>query len=133
MVSGRGEPARGSYVRWGMEEVARRKIDRSDQVARATLAEALACFPKWREDVARFAMRAQTMRRPQEREAMLMRCDEIAEEIAAVRADLILDLSEAPQKVSGHSRVIDIERALDNVEASLRDVQARLGAYRVTG
>ena len=57
---------------------------------------------------------------------MLRRCDEIAREIADVRGDLILDLAEAPQPVAGHSRVVDIEKALDNIETALRDVRARL-------
>jgi hypothetical protein len=107
-------------------EVPQRKIDRSDQIAREALADALTFFPKWRGDVARFAIRAERLRGEAEREPMLSRCDEIAQEIAEVRADLILDLSEAPQRVAGHSRVVDIERALDNIEATLRDVRARL-------
>lgn len=106
-----------------MTEIARRTIDRSDQIARAALADALTHFPKWRDDVARFAISAERTRDPT---LMLARCDEIAREIAAVRSDLILDLAEAPQRVSGHSRVVDIEKALDNIEAALNDVRARL-------
>ena len=109
-----------------MRDIPTRVVDRSDQIARAALAEALTFFPKWRGDMARFAIRADRIRRESEREPMLSRCDEIAQEIAEVRADLILDLSEAPQRVAGHSRVVDIEKALDNIEATLRDVRARL-------
>ena len=54
------------------------------------------------------------------------RCDEIAREISDVRGDLILDLADAPRPVAGHSRVVDVEKALDNIETSLRDVRARL-------
>jgi len=113
-------------------EPPQRTVDRSDQIAREALADALTFFPKWRGDVARFAIRADRVRRESEREPMLSRCDEIAQEIAEVRADLILDLSEAPQRVSGHSRVVDIEKALDNIEATLRDVRARLEPRRPT-
>ena len=111
-------------------EAPQRKVDRSDQIARAALAEALTFFPKWRGDVARFAIRADRPVREAEREPMLSRCEEIAQEIAEVRADLILDLSDAPQRVAGHSRVVDIEKALDNIEATLRDVRARLEPER---
>jgi hypothetical protein len=103
-----------------------RSVDRSDQIAREALADALTFFPKWRGDVARFAISADRVRRASEREPMVERCEEIAREIAEVRADLILDLSDAPQRVAGHSRVVDIEKALDNIESALRDVQARL-------
>ncbi len=106
-----------------MTEPQRRTIDRSDQVARAALADALTHFPRWRDDVARFAISADRKRDPG---PMLSRCEEIAREIAEVRLELILNLADAPQRVAGNSRVVDIERALDNIEAALRDVQARL-------
>jgi hypothetical protein len=100
--------------------------NRSDQVARAALADALTFFPKWRDDVARFSMTADRVRGRSDREPMLARCEEIAREIADVRGDLILDLADAPPPVAGHSRVVDIEKALDNIETALRDVKARL-------
>jgi hypothetical protein len=98
----------------------------SDQLAREALAEALTYFPKWRSDVARFEMTAERARKPVERAPMHERCDEIEREIIEVRTALILNLAEAPQQVSGHSRVVDIEKALDNIESALRDVKARL-------
>ena len=101
-------------------------VDRSDQIARTALADALTYFPKWRDDVARFSMTADRLRGGYDREPILARCEEIAREIADVRGDLILDLAEAPQPVSGNSRVVDIERALDNIELALRDVKARI-------
>jgi len=55
-----------------------------------------------------------------------MRCQEIEREIADVRTDLIVNLAEAPQRVSGHSRVVDIEKALDNLERSLGAVRAQI-------
>ena len=108
-----------------MTERVRRTIDRSDQVARAALADALSFFPGWREDLARFAIIAG---RGRDRAPMLRRCDEIAREVAEVRQELILTLAEAPPRVSGNSRVVDMERALDNIEAALHAVQARLRA-----
>lgn len=109
-----------------MADRAARVVDRSDQIARTALADALTYFPKWRDDVARFSMTADRARSRFDPEPMLARCEEIEREIADVRGDLILDLAEAPQPVSGHSRVVDIERALDNIELALRDVKARL-------
>jgi hypothetical protein len=101
-------------------------VDRSDQIARTALAEALTYFPKWRDDVARFKLTAERNRGRLDRDQILARCDEIAREISDVRGDLILDLADAPRPVAGHSRVVDVEKALDNIETSLRDVRARL-------
>jgi hypothetical protein len=99
--------------------------DRSDQIARDALSEALTHFPKWRDDVARFSMTA-ARAKSTDRGSMLMRCQEIEREIADVRTDLIVNLAEAPQRVSGHSRVVDIEKALDNLERSLGAVRAQI-------
>lgn len=109
-----------------MTEIARRTIDRSDQIARSALAEALTRFPKWRGDVALFSVRADRAAGTSEAERMLSRCDEIADEIAEVRAELIIELADAPPRIAGHSRVVDIEKALDNIEMALRDVRSRL-------
>lgn len=59
--------------------------------------------------------------------AMADRCGEIAREIAEVRSDLIFMLAETPQAIAGHSRVVDIEKALDSLEAKLAGVQKQLG------
>ena len=101
-------------------------VDRSDQIARTALADALTYFPKWRDDVARFRLTTERDRGRLDRDQILARCDEIAREISEVRGDLILDLADAPQPVAGHSRVVDVEKALDNIETSLRDVRKRL-------
>ena len=101
-------------------------VDRSDQIARTALADALTYFPRWRDDVARFRLTTERDRGRLDRDQILARCDEIAREISEVRGDLILDLADAPQPVAGHSRVVDVEKALDNIETSLRDVRKRL-------
>ena len=52
--------------------------------------------------------------------------DEEGSELLAARTDLIIELAEAPRVISGHSRVADVEKALDNIEAALKDIERRL-------
>jgi hypothetical protein len=40
---------------------------------------------------------------------------------------LIETLMDAPPRVAGNSRIADVERALDNIEAAVRRVRERLG------
>lgn len=53
-------------------------------------------------------------------------CARIEDEIRMSRTEVILELAEAPRKVTSNSRVVDIERAFDNVEAALRDAKLAL-------
>lgn len=120
------EPPSHRDVAGAMTEIVRRKIDRSDQIARAALADALTHFPKWRDDLALLAIRADRVSGAQDVERIVLRCEEIARELSDVRAGLILELADAPARICGHSRVVDIEKALDNIENALRNVTARL-------
>ena len=61
-----------------------------------------------------------------ERRMMLERCAGIEAELRAARTELIIELGEAPQAIAGHSRVSDVERALDSIEAALADIRHRL-------
>jgi hypothetical protein len=61
---------------------------------------------------------------------MAKECSLIATAIAEARTDLIIELAEAPAKVTGHSRVVDAERALDNVEAALAETQRLMRSMR---
>ena len=61
-----------------------------------------------------------------ERKAMLERCAAIEGELLMARTDLIEGLADAPQKVAGHSRVVDVERALDNIETAVEALRKRL-------
>ena len=47
--------------------------------------------------------------------------------LAAARADLISNLMGAPRKVAGHSRVVDIEKAIDSPEAAIDAARLVLG------
>jgi hypothetical protein len=95
-------------------------------VVRAALEPTLSQFNGWRSDLASFAVRADRQAGDRDRRKMLERLGAIEAELRAARTDIILELAEAPPPIAGHSRVADVEKALDNIEASLRDLQGRL-------
>ena len=103
-----------------------RVMDTSGADARRAVAETLAQFAPWRFDLARFKALAERHFSATERQAMLKRCAEIETQLLAARTELIIGLAEAPRKVAGHSRVVDVERALDNIEASVKALRGKL-------
>jgi hypothetical protein len=42
------------------------------------------------------------------------------------RTDILLALADTPARLAGHSRVVDVERALDSVDTAVRAVELRL-------
>lgn len=100
---------------------------------RVALAEALSHFPAWHDDLARLEVRTARGVPGRERAVMASRCGEIAREIAAVRTDIIFVLADTPQAIAGHSRVVDIEKALDNIELKLAGVRQQLGPSSLAG
>jgi hypothetical protein len=102
----------------------RRAIDHSNREARRAVADVIDRFTRWRVAIANMSGRAELGRLTAvDRERMLKDCMEIENEIAEARTDLLLELADAPVKVTSHSRVVDAERALDNVEVSLAGVR----------
>ena len=95
-------------------------------IIREALEPTLTHFNAWRSDVASMAVKAARHAGDDERRAMLERCAAIEEELLAARTDLLIEFADAPQPIAGHSRVADVEKALDNIEAALRDVERRL-------
>ena len=57
---------------------------------------------------------------------LLRECDDIEQAIRSARAELILRLMDATEKVAGHSRVVDVERSLDSLERALVDARKAL-------
>jgi hypothetical protein len=95
-------------------------------IVREAIEPTLTQFNAWRSDLASFAVRAERHFGDRDRQTMLERCAAIEEELLAARTDLIIELAEAPRAVAGHSRVADVEKALDGIERTLREIEQRL-------
>lgn len=108
------------------EEPVRRQTDTSNAEARGAIQATLAQFSAWRSDLARYAVQVERRLTEAERAAMLARCDEIERQLLEARTDLLIGLADAPQKVAGHSRVGDVEKALDGVAANVAQLRQRL-------
>lgn len=104
----------------------RRTVDRSNADARLAVAEVASRFGPWRTSLAQMSAQADRPVDETLRARLLDHCEAIAGEIRAARTDLILELADAPRKVAGHSRVMDIEGAFDNLEATLERVRDAL-------
>lgn len=104
----------------------RRVMDTSNGEARRAVAETVTRFAEWRADLARFAVTVDRRFTAIERRDMLARCEVIEAELLAARTALIVGLADAPRKVAGHSRVVDVERALDNIEMGVKTLRGKL-------
>lgn len=102
-------------------------MDTSNADARRALAEMLTRFPAWREDLCRFQAHAERRFTAADRQTMLERCAQIDGEVLASRAELVTLFADAPPRLAGNSRVVDMGRALDNIETMLRNVRRALG------
>ena len=103
-----------------------RVVDHSNRDARLAVAEVAARCPPLRARLAVMAARAERSLNDAERSAFLDECTDIQKTVEGARTDLILALMDAPAKVAGHSRVLDIEKAIDNLEAAVSAVRACL-------
>jgi hypothetical protein len=105
----------------------RRVVDTSNGDARRAIQATLDLFPGWRADLAAFDARVERNYTAADRELMLQRCRAIGDGVQAARVSLIESLMDAPPRVVGNSRIADVERALDDIEAAVRRLRKRLG------
>jgi hypothetical protein len=63
-----------------------------------------------------------------ERPELERQCDEIESAIIEARSEVILRLMDAPAAVTSHSRVLDLERAIDSLERALAEARLALRA-----
>jgi hypothetical protein len=101
-------------------------MDTSNADARRALADMLTRFPAWRDDLCRFQAHVERRSTEAERQHIMNRCAEIEGEVMASRTELIMLFADAPPRLAGNSRVVDMERALDNIDVMLRNVRRAL-------
>lgn len=101
-------------------------MDTSNREARLAVHDSLARFNRWRLDLALYSARGDRAPTEAQRVEMLARCTAIQREILDARTDLVAGLADAPPRIAGHSRVVDVKRALDNIEGALDDVRDKL-------
>ena len=111
-----------------MEPKNRRKTDTSNAEARRAIEASWSLFTPWRSDIAHFTAHTERGASEEDRAMMLARCAAIEKELLAVRTDLIANLAGSPRKVAGHSRVVDVENALDNIEQAVSRLRQKLTA-----
>lgn len=92
------------------------------QAIEATLRQ----FGAWRTDLASISVRAERRSSAAESRSMLARCDAIEVEVQNARIGLLKTLIDAPRSVAGHSRVADVEKALDGIDRTVADIRRKL-------
>ncbi len=101
-----------------------RRVDQTDMEARAAIASTMRRFGPWRYKLAMLA--AATAHRSADRASLLEHCKGIRRELDEARSEMVAALSEAPARITNHSRVNDVAKALDDVEARLVAVRREL-------
>lgn len=104
----------------------RRVMDTSAQQARAAVKEVVTQFMPWRASISQMRARLTKRRDRVELAHMRERSAQIALEVRTARGEFIAGLLDAPQKVTAHSRIVDVERAFDELEAELKALQNAL-------
>lgn len=84
----------------------------------------MARFPEWRQRCA--FMEAAAARPHIDRAPLVEDCATIRAEVQEARTDILLALADAPPRLAGHSRVVDVERALDSVDTAVQAVETQL-------
>lgn len=103
----------------------RRVMAHDTRDARMAITDVVSRFAAWHDTLTIMAAKNGRRQSDAEQQEMLDQCFEIRRQVAEARTDLIIKLAGAPARVSGHSRVVDVERALDRIEAALDDMAGR--------
>lgn len=94
--------------------------------ARTAIADIIAACGPLRDRLAMITFKAQRRLNEAERAHLLEECAEIQTAVQESRTALLLALMDASRAVLSNSRVADVEKALDNLEAGLVTAQASL-------
>lgn len=104
----------------------RRVVVHDNRDAKLAISDVVSQFERWRYALTLMNAKLDRPHSDAERQMMTEQCALIRGELTEARTELILRLADAPRRVSGHSRVVDVERALDGVDAMLDDLDGRL-------
>jgi hypothetical protein len=104
----------------------RRVVQHDSRDARVAVADVVSRFEPWRHGLALMSAKAGRTHEEDERRTMREQCHDIRRQLSEARTELILRLADAPRRVSGHSRVVDVERALDSIDALVDELETRL-------
>ena len=109
----------------------KRAVDHTNRDARVAIGPTIDLCQAWRTEIAQIGAKAGRPFFSDDHYRLLRRCDEIGAQIRGARTSLTIELVEAPIKVRSHTRIVDLEKALDNLEATLETVRGRLVRPRI--
>jgi hypothetical protein len=104
----------------------RRVVSHHNRDARAAIADVVSRFAGWRYALTLMAAKIARLQSDDGSHRMRQQCRDIRRQVADARTDLIVRLADEPASVRGHSRVVDIERALDGIEGMLDGIERGL-------
>lgn len=101
------------------DERKHRVVSHDARDVRAAISSTLERFAEWREQFAVMDARVTRTLTTDERASMVERCTNIERGIQSARVDMLQKLMHAPSSVAGHSKVADVEKALDNLSSAV--------------
>lgn len=103
-----------------------RVIDHTNRDARLAVAGVASRCQPLRARLAVIEARAKRRLTSAERRAMIEECEAFQRSVEEARTDLVLGLMDAPERVRRHSRVSDVDKALDQLDALTTRLKASL-------
>lgn len=104
----------------------KRVTDKTNAEARRAVIEIGRRLGPMRERIAMIDAHAQRGVSDPLRGNLIDECLEITESFREARVDLLCNLIDAPARVTSHSRVADLEKAIDNLESAVAGAKAKL-------